>query len=208
MVVTLRMVVLAWVALLCSTSVYANKRDPLSEIANYQLDKASSRTTSIVKDGSVTMSVVNGTSYKLKISYRLKLSIGGNRQGDLILELPDGFFSENFMVELRKSKHLETANLKLDYLGTANANTLDGHFYPNCDMVKIYDIVPSAETAALFQFLKVISGNELAGDEDFKDVTLVGAVYPGIPVLGAVKFDLAGKYMGVSVRAGGDYVAP
>jgi hypothetical protein len=191
-----------------SQSLVASKRDPLSEVANYQLDKNSSRTTSIVKDGAISMSVVPEAPYKLKINYRLKLSIGGNRQGNLIMQLPDGFFSDDFVARLRQVKHLETPSLKIDHIGFADASTLDGHVYPNCDMVKIYDIVPSSETAALFRLLKVVSGNELAAEEDFKDVSLVGAIYPGVPVLGAVKFDLAGKYMGVSVRAGGDYVAP
>ncbi len=191
-----------------SQLTFAATRSPTTEIANYQLDKSSSRTTSIVKDGSVSMGVVGQSPYKLKITYRLKLSVGGNRQGDLLIDLPEGFFEGEFMDKLRRDGHFETSSLKIDHLGYSDVTTLDGHSYAHCDIVKIYDIVLSKETKGLFKLLKDLSGDDLAAEEDFKDISIVGAVYPGIPVLGAVKVDLAGKYLGVSVRAGGDYVSP
>lgn len=184
-------------------------RDPSGEMADYMLDKDAARTSSVVQSGMLSGRIVepltdagDGPGYLLAIDYTLKI-FGSTYQGSECVEVPSLYFSPDFMVKLRETKHYETAKFKVDHKGFGNAHTLDGHDYPNADRIFIYDITTSdcgSESKLPWDLPRLAS--------EIEDLTIAGYIYQGIPVLGAVKVDIAGKYSGLKIRAGADYKTP
>ena len=86
---------------------------------------------------------------------------------------------------------------------------MDGHSYPHCDKVLLYDLkTPKNEMETnIFETILLFAVPE-EPREDIKKMKVLAHLYPGIPVLGAVQIDLSGDYQGMDVMAGGDYAAP
>jgi hypothetical protein len=184
-------------AITATSSAFADDRNPIGERANYVLDHSSSRTSSMILDGTMT-SVVNGasgdgTGYVVQLDYRMKLRLLGTKSGSKSMAVDTAFFTPEFLVQLRNQGSYVGAHFKVQWLGYEDATTSDGRFYQACDKVRIYDI----DTAAPFSF----------GD-DIDDMQIKADIYYGVPVLGAVKLDVSGKYAGQNVKMGVDYRAP
>ena len=88
-----------------------------------------------------------------------------------------------FLEELRQNGTYVGPDFKIDHLGYEDADNMDGAFYPHCDKLRIYDIPDSSPN-------------------DITDMEIIADVSYGIPVLGAVKMDITGKYRGQRIKVG------
>jgi len=190
-------------------------RNPVNESAAYSVDKDASRTSNMVQDGNLTALVSDhdanakdGPAYKVKIDYDFDIVLAGHKQGSQIVEVPDAYFTEKFMADLRASGHYESARFKMDHEGYEDATTMDGHAYSHCDKVRIYDIKKDG-AAPIFDIARAMLAPEGASlSNDIQNLEIRAHVFAGVPVLGAVKLDVSGVYSGLNVKAGADYTAP
>jgi hypothetical protein len=181
----------------------------VGQTANYQLDKNPKRTMSMIKSGTVKTSILGflettpqGPAYDVEVSYKMNVAMMGLKEGNQKKAFEREFFAPEFLENLRKNGSYEGKYFKAKHQGYADAKNLDGKFYPHCDRVFIYDIQEPPIFADILAVPLEIDRGKL------EDVKVLAHIYPGIPVLGAVKIDLTGKYSGMSVKAGGDYFTP
>jgi hypothetical protein len=183
----------------------AQTRDPVGERADYVLDRDSSRTSSLVRSGSLVGYVVQylpdnqPPAYDTHLDYSLRLQIFGSYNGSVGIPIDAPFFTPQFLEDLRVSGHYESPKFKIDHLGYEDATTLAGIAYPNCDVVRIYDIDYSLTQLGPMQAQQPLGGNEI------DNLVIVAHIYYGVPVLGAVKLDISGTYQGIGIRVGADY---
>lgn len=181
-------------SLFCAAS-FAATPDILGQKARYVLDKDPKRTSSMIQSGKVDASVTqhlataSPPAYEITLNYQFKIQLMGNQEGTQAEAVDAEFFKPEFLENLRKTGSYEGANFKAKHLGYADAKNLDGKLYQNCDKVLLYDF-DTADTG-----------------EDIQDLQVLVHVYPGLPVLGGAKIDATGKYNGLPVKVGGDYVA-
>jgi hypothetical protein len=196
---------------LCSGAAAAYDRNPVGERADYELDRSAARTSSLIQDGTLSLYITQhlpdqqgGAAYETKLDYDFRLRYAGRQQGTKGMAVPFQFFTPEFMAELRRTGHYESASFKVDHLGYADARNLDGHLYENCDKIRIYDIEDLDAP-----FVQVAVGLlEAAVAAPIDDFVIVAHIKEGEPVLGAVKLDIAGKYSGLNVKAGADFRTP
>jgi hypothetical protein len=196
------------------SSVSRSAVNPLGQSANYNIDKDPQRTSSMLKSGTVKLSVPKegeeqnkGPAYQVNIDYQFKVALMGNYQGSKVTQLEKEFFTEEFLVNLREKKHYESPYFKADHLGYADAKNLDGKFYPHCDKILIYDMKQPGEFNFFTELLATMVNPEDPDRVDIQDLKALAHIYAGVPVLGAVKVDVSGNYNGMHVKAGGDYIA-
>jgi hypothetical protein len=195
---------------------YAQDRDPEGEEAYYKVEKGS-RTSGIIKSGQVDTSVgeknkVGGKpSYPVDLEYKLKIDIIGTQSGTETIDVPAEYFTEEFLVMLREEKSYEAPKFKIKHQGFVNTETANGEEYRKCDKLFIYDIDTSkfqglraALKAAAIQQAKS-KGIDLPKGGSIDDLEITALVKYGVPVLGAVKIDISGKYKGTKIKAGADY---
>ena len=188
--------------------------DPLGQAANYNIDKDPKRTSSMLKSGTIKLSIPKegedqskGPAYQVRIDYKFKVALMGDYAGSKETQVEKEYFTEDFLKTLREKGHYEGQYFKADHLGYADAKNMDGKFYPNCDKVLLYDL---KEPSALNLFKDLLANMVNPGDadrSDIQDLKVLTHIYVGVPVLGAVKVDISGDYQGVAVKAGGDYIA-
>lgn len=202
---------------LFATAAFAD-RNPVGEMADYQLDRNPSRTSNLIQSGTLKAQVTQmkttddgSTVYEAKIDYSFRITLIGNRSGTEFVDAPTSFFTEEFLQELRQTKHYESPQFKIDHLGFADVTTLDGHRFPNCDKLKIYDI-DQGNRSPLVQLARDLvrsaAPESATTDDTIEDLVLNTHIYYGVPVLGAVKLDVSGKYSGINIKAGADYKTP
>lgn len=195
-----------------SSIASAYERNPVGESANFQLDKASTRTSSLIQQGTITTRVdqylpdhQDGPSYEASLDYDLTIRFGGRQQGTRKMPLPQAYFTAEFLANLRANGQYESPQFKVQHLGYADVRNLDGKVYENCDKIRIYDVkspemMPFAQIGA--DILQLATGGMI------DDLVIVAHIKDGEPVLGAVKLDITGKYNGIAIKAGADYVHP
>ena len=192
---------------------------PLGEKANYQLDRAFARTSAAVTAGSGVASVSkylpnheNGPHYTITLDYNVSINLYGDHKGSTSWDFPEEFFTPQFMEKLRKTGHYNTKDYKINYEGKADAKTLDGTTYKNCDKILIYDISVAGKSS--WESMVAQAAGISADDIEYygtsvENVKIRGHLYyPGVPVLAAVKLDLSATVDNVPVRAGFDYKRP
>lgn len=188
--------------------------DPLGQAADYNIDKDPKRTSSMLKSGTIKISVpqeanepLQVAAYKVKIDYKFKIAIMGDYQGSKDTQIEKEYFTEEFLQNLREKGHYEGQYFKADHLGYADAKNLDGKLYPHCDKILLYDLKEPG-SLTLFGDLLASMLHPLDVDRsDMEDMKVLAHIYVGVPVLGAVKVDVSGKYQGMDVKAGADYAA-
>lgn len=180
-------------------SSLAFARDPLGERAPYALDHDRARTSSVVRSGTMSVSVdsVNLDDqarplYKAVISYDFHVTLVGDQQGTQSLTAYEDFFAEDFLELLRANGHYESPTFKMDYLRQETVRTLDGRVYPNAYIVRIYDIVTEP-------------GDGDLNIAEIENLVVVAAMVPNVPAIGAAKLDITGRYNGLNIKAGSDY---
>ncbi len=200
--------------LVAAGAARADDRDPTGERADYVLDHDAARTSSLVQDGSMT-GVVNGPSadgltYEVQLDYNFKLRLLGNQAGTEHMPIDNAYFTPEFMEQLRISGEYTGAKFKVRWLNFEDARTLDRHFYPHCDRILIYDIDAKADLplVRVAQGLLIGAAGGPTPDAQLDDMEIRADIFYGVPVLGAVKLDITGKYSGLDVKAGADYKAP
>ncbi len=206
-------------ALYCFTSFFCAHLfglDPdllVGQKANFKLDKDPKRTTSLLKKGtfqavikSYQPQAENGPAMEVALDYRFDVEFMGEQSGVESGLLDYEYFTEDFLVKLRKEGKYESENFKAIHQGFKDAKTLEGKFYPHCDVILLYDIKDSTLRNSLGSFLATIVQAE--NQSDIKDMKVLAHIYPGIPVLGAVKIDVSGKHSGMNIKAGADYQTP
>ncbi len=188
--------------------------DPLGQSANYKIDKDPKRTSSMLKSGTIKLSVPKegkdegkGPSYQVRIDYQFNIALMGNYEGMKETQIEKEYFSEEFLQELREKGHYEGQFFKADHMGYADARNMDGKFYPHCDKILLYDLKEPANLNLFKDLLSVIATPLIDDREDIENLKVLTHIFIGIPVLGAVKVDVSGIYQGMNVKAGGDYIA-
>jgi len=188
--------------------------DPLGQSANYKIDTNPKRTSSMLKSGTIKLSVPKpgedlskGPAYQVKIDYKFNVALMGPYQGSKVTQIEQEYFTEEFLKNLREKGHYEGQYFKADHLGYADANNLDGKFYPHCDKVLLYDLKDPSDLNLFKDLLSTLINPQDVDREDIQDLKVLTHVFVGVPVLGAVKVDVSGVYQGTNVKAGGDYMA-
>jgi len=188
--------------------------DPLGQSANYNIDKDPKRTSSMLKSGTIKISVPQegkdqskGPAYLVKIDYKFNVALMGDYAGSKETQIEKEYFTEEFLKELREKGHYEGQYFKADHMGYADAKNLDGKFYPHCDKILLYDLKEPASLNLFKDLLTTIVDPNFGDREDIQDLKVLTHIFVGVPVLGAVKVDVSGIYEGMNVKAGGDYIA-
>ena len=187
-------------------------RDPSGERADYAVDRSSSRTSSLIRSGTMTAVVTRSLpdasppAYEVKIDYRFQLQVFGSRSGSQTEPFEDAFFTPDFLEQLRATGSYESDSFRIQHLGFEDAHTMDGHDYPNCDLIRIYDIRQLAASPLLRVASRLLAPSLRSGDH-LDNMEIRAHVSFGLPVLGAVKLDITGDYRGQRVKAGADYKA-
>jgi len=195
----------------------ADERNPIGESAFYQLDKNSRRTSSVIKSGNFITEVSGESanaslpSFDVAINYEFDVAWMGNQRGTEQTAIDQTYFTEEFIETLRVTKKYESEQFKVRHIGFADAVNMDGRRYSNCDLLHFYDI-DTGSSQFLPQFFQyaahamlIGSGQQLFGGS-IEDLQIIAHVKYGAPVLGAVKIDVSGKYSGMKIKAGGDYI--
>ena len=188
-------------------------RNPLGEIANYQLDKATTRTSALIQSGSGVAKVTEfvpdhaqGPSYNVSLDYDFVVQFYGRQKGTTKWAFGEEFFTKEFMENLRRTGTFETPDYKVRHEGFADARNIDGSVYPHCDKVLIYDIkIDQLNPFASLIYAAAGLDPSRSDNPQIEDLKLAAHVFFGVPVLGAVKLDLSGTVQGVKVKAGFDY---
>jgi hypothetical protein len=195
-----------------ASSASAQGRDPVGETASYKVDRASSRTSSFVRSGDMQAEVVRylpdetPPAYETTIDYSLN-TIVGRRSGTVRLPVEEAYFTPEFLEMLRQNGEYTSPHFKLRHMGYADARNMDGGVYPQCDKVLIYDLdVRYTSELPIAKLAQALVGNDRG--EVLEDMEILAHIYPGVPVIGAVKLDVTGKYQGQNVKAGADYEMP
>lgn len=203
---------LSFVFLLSTTSQASI--DPLGQAANYKIDKDPKRTSSMLKSGTIKLSVPKegkdlskGPAYQVKIDYKFNVALMGDYEGTKETQIEKEYFTEEFLQELREKGHYEGQYFKADHQGYADAANMDGKFYPHCDKILLYDLKEPADLNMFKDLLALMIDPGSVVREDIQDLKILIHVFSGVPVLGAVKVDVSGIYQGMDVKAGGDYIA-
>ena len=170
-------------------------RNPAGETASYEVDTDRGRTSREIRDGEMHASVgdhhqnpTDGATYDVVIDYSFRTLTMGRQSGNTTVHIPDQYFSQSFIEDLRRNGEWHGPQFSLRYLGVSDVSTMNGHLYPACDGILIYDIRDAGS--------------------DVDDLEITAQVTPGVPVLGAVKLDVSGRYRGIPLKAGADYLAP
>lgn len=195
-------------------SVSAN-RDPVGEVANYKVDRNSRRTTRMIQSGVMKAEVTtfqaghpDGPAYEVTIDYSFKIQTMGTRTGTELVSVPEAYFTPEFLEDLRINGEYISDSFKVQHLGYADARTLDGGIYPHCDKIRIYDVQNSELGVVGIARQMLDFGTEGSTVSDFEDLEIFAHIKEGLPVLGAAKIDVSGKYQGMNVNAGSDYERP
>jgi hypothetical protein len=196
---------------LCAGAAAAYDRNPVGERADYELDRNAGRTSSLIQNGTLALYITQhlpdqqgGAVYETKLDYDFRLRYAGRQQGRKGMSIPLDYFTPDFMADLRRTGHYESVSFKVDHLGYGDAQNLDGHRYENCDKIRIYDI-KDLDSPFVQVALELL---EAAVAQPIDDLVIVAHIKDGEPVLGAVKLDIAGKYSGLSIKAGADFRQP
>lgn len=194
----------------------ADVRDPVGETASYEVVQSSSRTSSMIQGGSMDTAITSfdrahpdGPMYDLEIDWTLRLRLLGTKRGSRGVEVPEVYFTPEFMRDLRVNGEYAGPTFRVRHLGFADVRNADGASYANCDKILIYDIEESANEALIDvarNFLVFEDG--VAASDDIEDLEITAHIKEGVPVLGAVRIDITGKYQGQRVKAGADYETP
>src|SRR5690606_25913143 len=116
----------------------------VGDVADDQGDLDRRRTPSYSRSGNLNTEVEmfnagsgsDDCTYTTRIEYEFVIQCMGTRAGTRVLEVPAEFFTPEFKEELRTTGHYESEQFKIDHQGFADARTLDGNFYPNCDVIR------------------------------------------------------------------------
>ncbi len=202
-----------------SANLASADRNPVGEYAYYKLDRNSNRTSGMFTKGEfhtkVTHELTNeegGKDFQVKLDYSLTVTLMGNQTGTELIDVPAEYFTEEFLQELRVNGTYETPDFKVKHQGFADAVNMDGKRYPGCDKVLFYDIKTTLadslrallKRGAQAEFLRRGLPAPTAGE--IENLRLLTHVSFGQPVLGAVKLDVTGKYNGMNLKAGADYL--
>jgi len=181
--------------------------------ADYKLDKDPKRTTSLLKNGTFEAVIKSyhpnaegGPAMEVALDYKFDVQMVGEQSGVETGLLDYEYFTEEFLVNLRKNGKYESENFKAVHQGYKDAKTLEGKNYPHCDLIFLYDIKDTVIRNSLLGFLGSIV--QADNHSDIEDLKVLAHVYPGVPVISAVKLDISGKYSGMAIKAGADYQTP
>ena len=203
-------------------SLSAYSRNPEGEFAKYKLDRNQSRTSSLIKKGTLVFSVgpfkpdsgSSPGSYPSKLTYDIRAAIAGHLHGEKVLDIPAEFFTPEFVIRLRKEGTIDEGIFKLKHMGFEDVQTIFGMKYPQCDKILAYDVkLSSAKDFAslLMETMGQAYYEEIQEDFDHdlasvKNAKVLFYLSPGIPVIGAVKLDASAKISGFAIKAGFDYL--
>ncbi len=207
-----------FVAVAASSNVYAS---PVGDKAHYDLDRNSSRTTSMILSGKVDVSVdayipghKDGAAYESSMTYDFNVQMVGRKSGTQKVNVPADYFSPEFMANLRANGSYIGPDFKIQHEGFVDARTMDGNLYPHCDKILIYDMKTygtDSQLGGLFtiaqDLIAMAAQSQLGTRADVEDLRVRAAIFAGVPVLGAVKLDVSGIVSGFNFKAGGDFKA-
>ncbi|MCB0366139.1 MAG: hypothetical protein H6624_15415 [Bdellovibrionaceae bacterium] len=190
----------------------------MGEMADYELDKNSRRTSPLVNRGSATAKVVNqggsgaNAFYVISLDYDIDVTYVGGQTGQQNIDTPAYFFTDALMDELRQKKQMDLTSFKIRHLGIEDANTLDGQSYDKCDVVEIYDVQQGAlaqgpSVIGLAESLMADTAAATTGtmNASVDNLVIRARLHPSVPVMGAVQLDIQASSGGLPLKAGFDY---
>lgn len=193
--------------------------NPVGEIADYQLDKDSNRTSSSIKQGTVDLKVLRYKPeyeekgvYEVELVYDLLVTIVGPQQGKENIDVPEKYFTQEFWNDLRKNGSYTSDEFKIKHEGYGDTRTIDGTVYKKCDKLYFYDIKTNSNSTSielirnLFIWTVQGYGIEVSPRADIEDLEIRGFFKDGVPVLRGVKLDISGYIDGVFAKAGFDFI--
>ena len=171
----------------------APTEDPLGQTAEYKLNRDKSRTTQMIRSGSLKVEVSDyfeqeayGWVYRTIFSLEMKIAIVGRKTGRESILLEEYYFTPEYWDKLRKTKKVVLGTLTTHHLGwVANGK------YRGCDIVRFTDMVTETNS----------------GGMDISDMEFQSFICEGSKGLGASTIDIEGKApTGMKFRAGFDLV--
>lgn len=194
----------------------AEQREPIGENAFYNLDKRNGRTSSMIKSGNFVAEVSGVSanaaipSFDVAINYEFDVAWVGNQTGTETMAIDQHYFTQEFLDELRVNGTYQTSEFKVKHMGFADAVNMDGQRYEHCDKLYFYEIKTDGESAlskliVSTAYAMLIGGGNVDANQ-IENLAILAHVKYGNPVIGAVKIDVSGKYNGMNVKAGGDYI--
>ncbi len=189
--------------------------DPIGQTASYKAVKGS-RTSSMVKSAVAEVTVASFVNtpeegsphYVMKADYEADIRLYGRHSGTELIDVPDYYFTPEFIEKIRQDGTYEAPDFKVKHLGYENA-TNGNRSYQDCDHLYFYDI-KTEKTPSMFNFFIAAAFGKTPdslSSSDIQDLKVYAKVKAGIPVLGAVQIDISGKYQGIAAKAGFDYVS-
>lgn len=212
-------------AMAAGFSTLASAESPVGDFAHYDLDRNPSRTTSMIMAGKFDVTVdayipdhQDGPSYESSLEYDFNVQMVGRKKGSEKMMVPADYFEPDFLQNLRDTGRYDGAGFKVRHEGYMDARNMDGSLYSHCDKILIYDIETTAmqcsvagEAAGFINIardlIRMAAQSQLGVTGDVEDLQVRAAIYPGVPVLGAVKLDVSGIVSGFRFKAGADYKA-
>ncbi len=192
----------------------------IGETASFDLDKSRNRTSSLIQEGAITTTIIaynqetaeTKATYTTQIDYDLDILMAGNQEGTEKQMIEESFFTEEFIIRLRREQLVQTDNFKVKHLGYENVSNKDGALYKNCDILSFYDI--NMNISSDFNRLVQALANQVEdedSDEDndkdvIEDISIKMARKEGLPVLSVAKLDITGRHSGIRFKAGFDYI--
>lgn len=174
--------------------------------AHYKIVKDSRRTSSFVTSGTFTAwsGKVPQGDIPTHLKYKLKVKFYGEFSGVQSMVIPSEYFTEAFLVQLRKTRYFEGPNFKVKHVGFKDAKDYQGKLYKNCDQLYFYDI----ETVSR-HYYRAPSNSRTPNrvfriKSQLKDPKILASVKFGLPVIGAVSLDVTGSFMSVATKVGAD----
>ena len=201
-------------SILCFLPIVSLQAFPAGESAHYELDKSTTRTTSMVRDGSLNLQVENSVKpgnimdqYLSIFDFELDISMAGRKTGRESILVPDRYFDRDFWENLRRKKTAEMPSFKIRHLGISDTDTIGGEHFSNCDKVLFYDIHVEGESF-LMQLWKQIRTSVFPSVKqgEIDDMEFTCFICEGVPALMAAKVDITGSSRGFRFKIGFDLI--
>lgn len=147
------------------------------------------RTSPLIEYGSVNIAVSENLNDNQNFEAKLKYVVGvrgfGKVDGTTKLEVPNDYFTEDFLTELRQTGFYQGENFKIAYRGVTTAYDLNGNAFPQADILHFYDIESQSN--------------------DVINPTITARVKLGASRFGAIQLDLKGRWKGLRIKIGADF---
>lgn len=187
--------------------------EPIGEIAEYNLNGSSDRTSWLIRSGEGKATVAEyrdhetlGPSYVVSIDYSFEVRFMGRKSGNIGLLVPVAMFEDQFYDDLKNTHPVDLGAFNVDYEGMSSARDNENNAYNECMMIRLFDIDPSYKPLVGPTPTTTLLWHNSSGPGSIEDLELNLKTHATVPVLRAVQIDISGKARGFDFYAGLDYL--